>query len=315
MKDKVVRKVYPNLKELDKSKVYLVGLSGGADSVSLLRILSSLKFNVVAVHVHHNVRKESDGELEFCRNLAKDLEIPFKYIILNFSEDEKKTQNIYREKRFQFFREIYEEVGASGIFLGQHFDDQVENAVASFFKRKSVLSLKAMDFCSELNEMNVYRPLLNVRKNEILEMTKKHEINYVTDNSNFEEVYERNKLRLTLMPLAEKIFGNGIYKTLEELISSSKEQVETNDFYSKKMLEEFYKNESLNLKCLEKHSINIVLYSLDKLLKERGVSVDKATFNDVKNLLLQKKAGQVNARHSTIIVTKENIKFKVQRGE
>lgn len=307
MKDKVIRKVYPNLKEIDKSKVYLVGLSGGADSVVLLNTLSSLNFNLVAVHVHHGVRRESDSELEFCRNLAKNLEVPFKHTTLNFSKDEIKNQNSYREKRFEFFKEIYEEVGASGLFLGQHLDDQLENAVTSFFKRKSVLSLKAMDTCSHLNGMTLYRPLLSIRKHEILEMTERHNISYVTDNSNFEEVYERNKVRLKLIPLVEKIFGKGVYKTLEEIVSNAKDQNEINEFYSYKLIKKYWDGESLNLKCLEEHSINILIYSLDKLLKEKGFSADKSSFNDLKNILSKNKSGKVSFKGGSLVVLKQEI--------
>lgn len=304
MKDKVVRKVYPNLKNIDKSKTYLVGLSGGADSVSLLRILHSLKFKLVAVHVHHNVRKESDGELDFCKELANELNIPFKYKKLEFKENEKKTQNGYREKRFEFFKEIYEEVDAEGLFLGQHLDDQVENSVVSFFKRKSVLTLKAMSTKSELLEMNIYRPLLNVRKHEILEMTDRHNIQYVTDKSNFEEVYERNKVRLSLIPLVERIFGKGMYKTLEEMIESANEQEEINKFYSSKLLEKFYNGKCLDLACLSEHSLDIVIYSLNTIMREKGISADKATFNDVKDLILKNKVGKVSAKKSVIMISK-----------
>lgn len=310
MKDKLIRKVYSNLKNIDKTKTYLVGLSGGADSVVLLKILSNLNFNTVAVHVHHNVRKESDYELEFCRNLANKLGVPFESKKLEFSENEKKTQKTYRIKRFDFFKEIYEKYNADGLFLGQHLDDQFENLLSSFFKRKSVLSLKSMSTSSELMGMNIYRPLLSVRKNEILGMTERHNIDFVTDSSNFETDYERNKIRLILIPTIEKIFGKGVYKTLEEIIGSSKSQNEINQFYSNKLLEKYFKNGTFNLECLEEHSLNILMYSIDEVLKNQDISIDKATFNDVKNVVSQKKMGRVNAKGAEIVISSNSITIK-----
>lgn len=310
MKDKLIRKIYPNLKNLDKSKKYLVGLSGGADSVVLLSILANLNFNIVAVHVHHNVRKESDYELEFCRNLANKLGIPFVSKKLKFLEGEKKTQKTYRIKRYDFFKEIYGKYNAEGLFLGQHLDDQFENLLSSFFKRKSVLSLKSMSTSSELMGMKIYRPLLTVRKHEILEMTERHNIGFVTDSSNFETDYERNKIRLILVPVIEKIFGNGIYKTLEEIIESSKGQNEINQFYSSKLLEKYFDNETFNLECLEEHSVNVLMYSIDEVLKKQDISIDKATFNDVKNVVSQRKSGTVNAKGAEIVISEKSITFK-----
>lgn len=310
MKDKLIRKVYSNLKNIDKTKTYLVGLSGGADSVALLKILSNLNFNIVAVHVHHNVRKESDYELEFCRNLANSLGIPFESKKLEFSENEKKTQKTYRIKRFEFFKEIYEKYNADGLFLGQHLDDQFENLLSSFFKRKSVLSLKSMSTSSELMEMNIYRPLLSVRKHEILEMTKRQQIDFVTDSSNFETDYERNKIRLILIPVIEKIFGKGVYKTLEEIIESSKGQNEINQFYSNKLLDKYFKVDTFNLECLEEHSVNVLMYSIDEVLKKQDISIDKATFNDVKNVVSQRKPGIVNAKGAEIVISSNSITIK-----
>lgn len=312
MKGKVAMEVYNKTKNLDKSKVYLVGLSGGADSVVLLKTLHSLRFNLIATHVHHNSRKESDSELVFCRNLCESLGVQFKSTKLEFSNLETKNQSSYREKRYKFFKKIYKEFGASGIFLGQHLDDQVENVISSFFKRKSVLSLKAMDYQSELMDMTLLRPLLSIRKNEILEFAEKHNIEYVTDNSNFTTVYERNKVRLLLIPTVEKIFGKGVYKTLEELVLSSKKQNENNLFYAKKLLSSYRKDFEIDLKCLEEHSLEILIFSVDLILKEKNVSVDKATFRDLENLVFNRKSGVIHGKSSRIDVSKENLVISVQ---
>lgn len=309
MKDKLIRKILGNLKGIDKSKTYLVGLSGGADSVTLLRVLNSLNFNIVAAHVHHNLRKESDDELVFCKKLCDSLGVKFRSTKLTFSEDEQKNQNSYRVKRYAFFKKVYNEENAEGIFLGQHLDDQIENAVSSFFKRKSVLSLKAMSTSSEMDGMILYRPLLNVRKHEILEMSKRHNYDFVTDQSNFSTAYERNKVRLLLMPVVEQIFGKGVYKTLEELIVSSKEENETNEFYSKLLIEKYFRGNIVDLKCLEEHSIHIMIYAIDRILKRKGLNVDKASYNDLKNVIVNKKNGQVNVKGCTIEISKNHLKL------
>lgn len=310
MKDKLIREIMPNLRNIDKSKKYLVALSGGADSSVLLHSLTALNFNIIAVHVHHNVREESDGELEFCKNLANSLYIPFYSTKLEFADGEQMNQKAYRDKRYAFIKEIYQKVGASGVFLGQHLDDQIENAVVSFFKRKSVLSLKAMKTKSELMGMTLYRPLLNVRKHEILEMAQRHSIQYVTDKSNFEECYERNKVRLSFIPMAEKIFGKGIFKTLEQLITSAQAQDKSNKFYTERLIEKYGKEDRVSLEALKEHSMQVFIYAVHTMLKNKGHSVDYSSFNDLENLLIQNKTGYVALKGCSISVVKGFVVIK-----
>ncbi|OGB83006.1 tRNA lysidine(34) synthetase TilS [candidate division TM6 bacterium RIFCSPHIGHO2_12_FULL_32_22] len=254
-----------NIKEYIKSNnlvqpnsTILVGLSGGPDSVCLLHILFSLKdelnLNLVAAHLDHEWRTESSKDAEFCKKLCDKLDI--KLIVEQASNLDKEfkdvgsKEDLGRKMRRYFFEESAKKVCANFIALGQHLQDQEENFFIRLIRGTSLSGLtgiKAKD--------GIYiRPLIDIKKEEILNYLKKHNLEFVTDVSNIDEAYLRNRIRKKVIPALNECdsrFDENFLRTLHKLQEA--------DTFIEKIVEN-YIEENLDIKKL---------LSLDNYLQKR----------------------------------------------
>ncbi len=189
------------IKNIPKNKIILA-FSGGVDSVVLLYLLlkENIK-NIVLVHVNHNLRgKESDGDEEFVRKVAKEKNLEL------FVKKLKKAPNNEeegRKERYQFFQEIREKTKSKYIALAQHKSDQIETLLLQLIR--GTHSFSPM---KEFSEDWKWRPLLNYSKEEIYEYAKKNKLEWREDLSNKENNYNRNKIRNIVIPEILKINSN-----------------------------------------------------------------------------------------------------------
>ena len=212
-----------NLGECLKSKKpIIVALSGGADSVCLAHLLWKEKQSqIVLAHFNHHIRAESDLDENVAQNLAKKLELP---IEIGHWEQPEKSELKAREARYKFLRKIQKQYNAQAICLGHHQDDQVETILFNFLRGTGLSGLGGMPFF----ENEILRPLLNCTKVEILAYCQENDLEFCTDQTNFETTYARNKLRLEIMPELQKINPNlsktllqnaEIYRDLKDLLN------------------------------------------------------------------------------------------------
>lgn len=209
-------------KILDNKKTIIVALSGGADSVCLTHLLWKEKQSqIVLAHFNHHIRAESDLDENVAQNLAKKLELP---IEIGHWEKPEKSELKAREARYKFLRKIQKQYNAQAICLGHHQDDQVETILFNFLRGTGLSGLGGMPFF----ENEILRPLLNCTKVEILAYCQENDLEFCTDQTNFETTYARNKLRLEIMPELQKINPNlsktllqnaEIYRDLKDLLN------------------------------------------------------------------------------------------------
>ncbi len=184
-----------------------VALSGGADSVCLLKILSdhreTLGITLKAVHVHHGLRAESDAEQEFVTDLCKTLEIPVdceKVDVTGLCKAEGLgTEEAARRLRY----EIFEKYATNGekVALAHHENDQAETVLFHLFRGSGVTGLAGMAPVRD----SYIRPLLCVSRAEIEAYLEKEGLSHVTDESNFDTAYARNRIRHDILPTAEEM--------------------------------------------------------------------------------------------------------------
>lgn len=188
---------------LNLERKIVVGLSGGADSVCLAHFLWKMqKYEIVLAHFNHCLRgKESDADENFCVNFAEKLGLE---IEIEKWEKPEKSEAKAREARYRFLRKIQQKYKAQAICLAHHADDQVETILLNFVRGTGLRGLSGMPFF----ENEILRPFLNISKKEILDYAKQNKLKYRTDKSNFETVYNRNLLRLKILPELEKINSN-----------------------------------------------------------------------------------------------------------
>ena len=188
-----------------KDKV-LVALSGGADSVALLRVLMDLGYSCLCAHCNFHLRgEESDRDEQFVRQLCDGLSIPLH--VRHFDTTGHATrlhisiEMSARVLRYEWFDRLRKETGASVIAVAHHRDDSVETFLINLIRGTGINGLKGI---SARNGF-VVRPLLETNRQEILEYLEAVGQDYVTDSTNLQDEYLRNKIRLNLLPLMREL--------------------------------------------------------------------------------------------------------------
>lgn len=200
-----------------------VGLSGGADSVALLRALAerSRELGLVlhAAHLHHGLRgEEADGDLEFCRELTRRLEIPFHEARVDTAaearanpETGKSSETIEeaaRRLRYAWFRELLTkglpDAVVHAVATAHTLDDQAETVLAKFLRGAWTEGFSGISPKLEYPEGGaVIRPLLGVTRKEIETYLKFLGQPWREDSSNRHLSFTRNRIRHELLPLLE----------------------------------------------------------------------------------------------------------------
>ena len=188
-------------------KTIVVGFSGGYDSMCLLDILSKIKdlpefidLNVVAAHFNHNWRgEESLREQEICRIFATSK--GFEFYSKTAPYGIKKTENDARIARYDFFEEALEDFDADAVFTAHNKDDNAETVLYRAVKGTGIVGLKGI-----LPKRDYFfRPLLKISRTEILDYCEKNNLKPNNDSSNDDTTYNRNYIRLNILPALEKI--------------------------------------------------------------------------------------------------------------
>lgn len=191
---------------LDKSQRYIVALSGGADSVSLLLTLSHLGYNIEACHCNFHLRgEESDRDEHFCIDLCLHQQVPLHRIHFDTrsyaSQHGVSIEMAARELRYRYFEQLMVDLGAQGIAVAHHKDDSVETVLINLVRGTGIDGLTGI---SPRNG-HILRPLLGVGRKDILSYLEELGQNYVTDSTNLIPDVVRNKIRLTILPLLRDI--------------------------------------------------------------------------------------------------------------
>jgi tRNA(Ile)-lysidine synthase len=188
-----------------KDKV-LVALSGGADSVALLRVLLSLGYTCECMHCNFHLRgEESDRDEAFVRALCEACSVPLHIIHFDTEkyakEHHQSIEMAARELRYDWFHRLREEIHASVIAVAHHRDDSVETFLLNLMRGTGIDGLKGIPVRNGF----VVRPLLQESRENILEYLKAIHQDYVTDSTNLQDEYVRNKIRLNILPLMKEI--------------------------------------------------------------------------------------------------------------
>ena len=247
---RLLNKVERFIKEkdmLDKESPVLIGFSGGADSMALLDVLITLGYKCIAAHCNFHLRgSESVRDHEFARMKAMEYGIPFKEIEFMTSEYAASKgisiEMACRELRYEWFEELLEETNAQAIAIAHHLDDSIETFFLNLLRGTGIAGLTGINAING----NVIRPFSSVCRREIEDYLAARNIDFITDSSNKEDIYQRNKVRLQLIPLlreinpvacesivktmqylqeTEKIYSHAIHEIKNKIVSNNEEEV------------------------------------------------------------------------------------------
>ena len=180
----------------------LVALSGGADSVALLRVLIDLGYTCECAHCNFHLRgEESNRDEQFVSSLCQKLQIPLhvKHFETKSCAKEKQIsiEMAARELRYAWFEDLRHETQAMVIAVAHHRDDSVETFLLNLIRGTGINGLKGI----QAKNGNIVRPLLETSREDILNYLDFLKQDYVTDSTNLQDEYMRNKIRLNLLPM------------------------------------------------------------------------------------------------------------------
>lgn len=194
----------------------LVALSGGADSVALLRVLTDLGYLCECAHCNFHLRgEESDRDEWFVRSLCQELQVPLhvKHFETESYAKEKQVsiEMAARELRYAWFEELRKETEAVVIAVAHHRDDSVETFLLNLIRGTGINGLKGI----QSKNGNIVRPLLETSREDILDYLAHLKQDYVTDSTNLQDEYMRNKIRLNLLPIMKEM-NPSIMESIQE---------------------------------------------------------------------------------------------------
>jgi tRNA(Ile)-lysidine synthase len=253
-------------KLLNSNDLYIIALSGGADSVALLLLLKNAHFNVHAAHCNFRLRgDESDRDEAFCVELCQRLGVELHrahFDTREYAELHKVSiEMAARELRYKWFEQLRQDIGAAGICVAHHRDDSVETVLLNLVRGTGLRGLTGI----QPRNGNILRPLLCVSRAEIEAFLAEKGQKYVTDSTNLEADVQRNIVRLEVLPLLRKLnpaVAENIQRTAENLVEAQQvlnvaiAKINDSNILNLSDIEIYGSSEYLTFEWLKKYGFN-----------------------------------------------------------
>lgn len=293
MKDKILQDIekYNLIENGDK---LVLAVSGGPDSMCMLDLLNQLKtsnisFQIVVAHVNHMLRDEADEEQQYVKKYCEENGIDF----YTKSIDVQKLANTNkigieeagRLARYDFFNEVLKKTRATKIAVAHNKNDKVETVLMHILRGCGMEGLKGI----QAKRGNIIRPLIKCERTEIEEYCQRSKLSPKLDKSNFENIYDRNKIRNVVIPYIQKEFNLNFINTvdrLSDIIASEDAYMEkqTKIAYQQIMIEEKQKEIVVNLQKFNLQEIviksRLIRYIIKRLFGTTA-SIEKIHINDI----------------------------------
>lgn len=232
---------FENLKKLNiikKGDKLCLAVSGGADSMYLFYNFMDLKdefdLDIIVCHLNHGIRQSAKRDEDFVKNICHDYKVPCLTKRVNMDEyareNKLSSEEAGRILRYEFFRENSQ---GRKILTAHNADDRAETILFNIIRGSGLGGLVGI---TEANG-DIYRPLIHISRRDIEDYLHNNNLKYVDDETNFEEIYTRNKIRLSLIPKLKEINPN----VLDSLLRLSENARDANDFIEE-LVEKNYKN-------------------------------------------------------------------------
>lgn len=270
----------------------LVAVSGGADSVALLRICHALAQNtgirIEAVNCNFHLRgDESDCDSAFTASLCRRLGVRLHRLSYDVDEYIRmnpgiSTEMACRALRYDDFFKIASEEGFDRIAVAHNADDDIETMMLNMLRGSGSRGLKGMD----IDNGRIIRPLLTTSRVEIEKYLEEISQDYVTDSSNLASDYRRNFIRREVLPLLEQRW-NGARKSLGRTVGIMKEESRIVEAHYENQLAKYAKGETLEVYADEMSPGTVRLFLepfggnstiAEEIMEARGKSFSERTW-------------------------------------
>ena len=199
---------------VSKDAPILVAFSGGADSSALLYMLATYaKINggrIYAAHVNHMIRgEEADRDEEFCKKFSDSLGVELFVCRRDVPEYAKRTsqsvETAARQVRYEFFDSIMQEHGIPILATAHNANDNLETIIFNICRGCGLTGVSGIPESRPCKHGTVVRPILYMSRAEILDFCKQNSLDFVTDSTNTDTDYTRNKIRAQIVPILTEI--------------------------------------------------------------------------------------------------------------
>lgn len=284
---KRVKDTIKHYEMLEKGDRVLVAVSGGADSVCLLKVLYDMRrrmgIELVVGNLDHSLRgAESAEESRFVKRLAKEMALECVHKKINVKACSKRgisTEEKAREKRYAFFEKAAKDKKCNVIATGHTIDDQAETVLMRVVYGSSFKGLTGIPPVREDGAFKIVRPLIRTERKDLDDFLKKMKMAHIEDSSNQDQRFVRNRIRHQLLPFLEG-YNPKVKRTLTNLADTLREDLvfmeqQKNGIIEKKMRPGAT---SVKIKDIMLQPKTVRKEMLKDLFREAGGNVKKLTY-------------------------------------
>ena len=246
--DNFIKKIQASLLDFGANiheSEFVVGVSGGRDSVALLHALNKLNLKIHVAHVNHNSRLESDSDEKFVRELCAKLGVRCSTTKLSAVPEGENPEAWWSRSRYEFFEKCQNSNPNSFILTAHHRRDQAETLLMRVLSGR--LSSNAKCIAKNLADKKIIRPMLDVSDEEISAYIEENRLNFVSDASNFDVRLTRSFIRHNLLKTIRERLNVSIDKTLSVL---SNRLTADEEFFQEEVIKYFEENKGVHLSNL-----------------------------------------------------------------
>ena len=267
--------------------LYVVAVSGGVDSVVLLDLFvrsyaADTKRRAVVAHFDHGIREDSAEDAHFVRALAKKHGLQYECVVARLGSNA--SEEVARDARYAFLRNIQKQYSAKAILTAHHQDDLLETILLNCARGTGRQGLTPMKHTTD-----VVRPLLGYTKNDVLQYVEEHKLVWREDSTNQSQKYTRNRLRTYVRSMhAEK--RQALVDVYNRMVAVNTEADALARELTKYVMRDGDTIQRARFVQLE-HAVGCELVA--QLLANKGIRVDRRT---VDRLVVAIKSARVGAR-------------------
>lgn len=324
----IEKKVYNYIKnhiKIKKHSVVLLGVSGGSDSIALFRLMLYLKdlllINIKVIHIEHGIRgDDSIKDMLFTKELANKYKVPFCAIhvdVLSYKKNNGMSEEeAARYLRYKSFKEKADEELLQNknvyIAVAHHKEDNVETILLQMLRGTGLRGITGM----KEKRDNIIRPLLILSKQEILTYLADKKQEYRDDYTNFDDSFDRNKIRHNILPLFNEINNKAIDHILDmaEKVRNVEEYI---NYKAKIYIKNNTEEKKLKIKNLTKEDMIIREYVILNFLRNsvtKGKDISKKQVDSVVSLISKENGKSISLSGNISIVKSNDMLYIKENG-
>ena len=322
LKNKKISQIYKKFtKSISINENFIVAVSGGPDSLALafLSKIYSIQKNLKVKFyiIDHKLRSESTNEAKYVKKILNKFQINAEILYWQGIKPKSNIQSAARTKRFELLISKCKKLGVTHILLGHHQEDLIENFFIRILRGSGLKGLISLSKKTKLQNVTILRPLINLKKDDLVFISKKVFDFYVEDPTNNDEKFQRARIRKLLKGLKnDGLDRKKFIKTIENLKKSNDvvnyyvtKNLENNSFFSNKkkhliLNDEFFKQPHEIVFRSLSDSLNFVS---KKYYSVRGKKIDKIIKDIQKSSFSRSTLGSclIEKVNQTVIISKE----------